>query len=72
MKKLILCLTIFAVTFTTLIVTKPTNAAWSHDGFGYISNICKNGVYWQVVPWNYVGTSCFMPGWNSWGRRVAE
>ena len=45
MKKLILCLTIFAVTFTTLIVTKPTNAAWSHDGFGYISNICRNGPY---------------------------
>lgn len=26
----------------------------------------------QIVPWNYVGTSCFMTGWNSWGRRVAE
>ena len=26
----------------------------------------------QYVPWNYVETACFMPRWNSWGRRVAE
>lgn len=69
MKKIALILLIL---FSTLASTKVANAAWSHDGYGYTSNICRYGPYWQVVPWNYVGTDCYMPGWAVWGKRVAE
>ncbi len=26
----------------------------------------------QFVHWNYVGTDCYMPMWNGWGKRVIE
>lgn len=53
-------------------VVTPVNAAWNHDGYGYVSNFCRAGYYWQFVPWDYVGTSCYMPMHGLWGKRVAE
>lgn len=66
MKKLLLSTALF------ISLTGSANSAWHWDGYGYVSNICRAGPYWQIVPWNYVGTSCYMPGWNLYGKRVAE
>lgn len=66
MKKLILVLIFSLLTSTSAF------SAWYYDGYSFSSNICRNGSYWQVVHWNYVGTDCYMPMWNGWGKRVIE
>ena len=73
MKKLFLSMFVAFITFFSL-TTIPTlaNAHWYHDGYGYVSNVCRAGGMWQVVPYDYIDTSCFMPGWGVWGKRVAE
>lgn len=72
MKKSIFASILLAFTLFTSTAVTNTNAAWSHDGYGYTSNVCRNGPYWQYVTWNYIGTDCYMPGWGLWGKRVAE
>lgn len=72
MKKIILSAALAVITCIAATIVNPTQAAWSHDGYGYTSNVCRNGYYWQFVSWNYVGTDCYMPGWGLYGRRVAE
>ena len=67
----ILVITIFAFMFL-FFSCKDTKAAWSHDGFGYTSNFCRSGPYYQYVSWNYVGTDCYMPLWNLFGKRTPE
>lgn len=47
-------------------------AGWYHDGYGYVSNVCRNGYYWQYVPYNYTGTKCYMSMHGMYGYRVAE
>lgn len=45
MKKLILsALLLFASIFTPTVITNA-HAAWNHDGWGYVSNVCRNGYY---------------------------
>lgn len=56
-----------------LLTSSLSNAAWRYDYNGYaISNICRTGFYWQIVPWHYVGSDCYMPLWGLWGQRVTE
>ena len=55
-----------------ILYNKKANAAWSHDGYGYTSNFCRSGPYYQYVSWNYVGTDCYMPLWNLFGKRTPE
>ena len=73
MKMLIVSAAIIVGLFFTM-VPKAANAAWVYDPntFTYSSNVCRNGFYWQFVHWNYVGTDCYMPMWNGWGKRVIE
>lgn len=59
------------VLFSSVNVPSAT-AAWNHDGYGYVSNFCRNGYYWQIVSWDYTGTNCYMPMHGLWGKRVAE
>ena len=63
---------VFGLSFFT--IPKAATAAWVYDPniFSYSSNICRNGYYWQFVHWGYVGTDCYMPMWNGWGKRVIE
>lgn len=73
MKKQILSIFIALTAFLSLTaVTATAHAHWFHDGYGYVSNICRNGGMFQVVPYNYVGTNCYMPGWGVWGKRTME
>ena len=73
MKKLFLSMFVAFITFFSLTtVSTLANAHWYHDGYGYVSNVCRAGAMWQYVPYNYVGTNCYMPGWGVWGKRVAE
>lgn len=72
MKRIILSAALAVTTCMAATVATPAQAAWSHDGYGYTSNVCRSGPYWQFVPWNYTGTDCYMPGWGLWGKRVAE
>jgi hypothetical protein len=72
MKKSIFASILLAFSLLTPVAVTNTHAAWNHDGYGYVSNVCRSGPYWQFVPWNYVGTDCYMPGWGLWGKRVAE
>ena len=55
-----------------LALATPAHAYYYHNGYGYVSNVCAVGNYWQFVPYNYVGTVCYMPMWNLHGKRVAE
>lgn len=55
-----------------LAVSGSSNAHYYSDGYGYVSNICRAGMYWQTVPYNYTGTQCYMPVHGLWGYRVAE
>lgn len=64
---------IFGLTMAMLCMTTTTSqSAWHYDGYAYTSNFCRNGVYWQFVPWNLTGTDCYMPMHGLWGKRVAE
>ena len=73
MKKQILSIFIALTAFLSLTaVTATAYAHWFHDGYGYVSNICRNGAMFQVVPYNYVNTNCYMPGWDVWGKRTME
>ena len=54
----------FAVTFTSQVSNAFVFRAW--DGYVY-GNVCRNGAYFQVVPYQVVNTYCFMPAWNAWG-----
>ena len=73
MKKSIFASILLAFTlFTSSAVFTLANAYWYHDGYGYVSNVCRAGAMWQYVPYNYVGTNCYMPGWGVWGKRVPE
>lgn len=56
-----------------LVGISVAEAAWVRNADGYyISNVCRYGAYWQTVPWYYIGSECYMPGWGLWGVRVAE
>ena len=68
----ILVIMIFTFMVTLFFSYKGAHAAWSHDGFGYTSNFCRSGPYYQYVSWNYVGTDCYMSAWNLYGKRTAE
>lgn len=67
MKKLLLTIFI-SLTF----LSGTANAHWFNDGYGYVSNVCRAGAMWQVVPYHYIGTDCYMPGWGIWGKRTME
>lgn len=72
MKKFLLSFLLFVSISTPLAVT-TANAAWTRDANGFfLSNICRNGPYWQVVPWDYVGSGCYMPNWDLVGQRVVQ
>lgn len=72
MKKLMLSLALLGATATPLAMTNA-NAMWTRDYQGYfVSNICRNGMYWQVVPWGFVGSECYLPAFGIWGKHVAE
>ena len=64
----------FIITLTILFLSKEVRAHWYNDGYGYVSNICRSydNMYWQVVPYHYVDTKCYMPGWGVYGRRTLE
>jgi hypothetical protein len=38
----------------------------------YYGNICRIGIYWQQVNYQLVGSQCYSPGWNAFGRIVFE
>ena len=42
MKKIILSAALAVITCMAATVVNPTQAAWSHDGYGYTSNVCRN------------------------------
>ncbi len=48
------------------------------DAAGYwmngilFGNVCRNGVYWQLVPYEQVGSACYMPSWNLPGEVATE
>ena len=67
MKKLLLILCL-SLTF----LSTATSAHWFNDGYGYVSNICRSGAMFQIVPYNYVNTNCYMAGWGVWGKRTME
>lgn len=70
MKKLIIGL---VLTMSILVsITTSVLAAWNYDGYGFTSNVCRNGLYWQYVQWGYTNTTCYMPLHNLYGVRVAE
>jgi hypothetical protein len=70
MKKYFIALFILLLVIITL---PEAHAAWTRDASGFfLSNICRNGPYWQVVPWDYVGSGCYMPNWDLVGQRVVQ
>ena len=42
MKKIILSAALAVITCIAATVATPTQAAWSHNGYGYTSNVCRN------------------------------
>jgi hypothetical protein len=65
MKKLILS----AILFAALKGQAFTYRGW--DGYWY-GNVCRTGMYYQIVPYQAVNTYCFMPAWNAWGVITLE
>ena len=56
-----------------LALSSHTHSAWNLGANGvYHSNFCRAGLHWQIVPWNFAGTDCYMPMHGLWGKRVLE
>lgn len=66
MKKLVLCI-LLAVGGIALFAPKSEAfVVQGYDGYWY-GNICRNGIYYQVVPYQLTNTACYMPMLNGWG-----
>ena len=74
MKKYFLTLLLALGVFATATFSASKSEAHYYRGIDglYYGNICRIGTYWQVVHYQPVGSVCYSPGWNAFGRIVFE
>lgn len=41
------------------------NVYW--NGYAWLGNVCRTGYYYTIVPYQYVGNTCWNAGWNTYG-----
>ncbi len=59
-----------ALLFSLLLsISLPVTAAvWRDPATGiWVGNICQTALGWEMIPPQPVGTTCWSPGWRSYG-----
>ena len=65
LNRMVLSVAVFmAMAFSAQVANAFVVRGW--DGYFY-GNVCRNGAYFQIVPYQLTNSYCFMPAWNSWG-----
>ena len=48
--------------------TSANSAVWQDRSTGiWVGNVCQTPLGWQIVPPQPIGSTCYSPGWNSYG-----